>query len=291
MHTSPCSRRRRLRALVGPLAGAALLALPALGVGAAGLSPAATGAAAHPPAAMPSAIVRRASGPDAASIQAAVDRFRADLGGANNGVGGTFPGGRREINWDGVPDAASAPANLPADFFNVNSPRGVLMLTPGTGFQVSANATNPTGTAVEFGNINSGYPATFSVFSAQRLFTGLGSPVVGVSFFVPHTPTPALVKGFGAVFTDVDTADGATIEYFDAQGHSLGTLAAPAGPSGGLSFVGASTRGYPRIARVLITSGTAALGATTDDGAGTGAGRTDLVVMDDFIYGEPQALP
>ena len=31
----------------------------------------------------------------------------------------------------------SAPNNLPANFFNVNSPRGVIFATPGTAFQVS----------------------------------------------------------------------------------------------------------------------------------------------------------
>ena len=51
-------------------------------------------------------VVREASGPTAASIQAAVDQFRADLG-PNNGVAtGSQPGGRREINWDGGGAAA-----------------------------------------------------------------------------------------------------------------------------------------------------------------------------------------
>ena len=35
-------------------------------------------------------------------------------------------GGRREINWDGVADGFAAPNNLPANFFNKNSPRGVV---------------------------------------------------------------------------------------------------------------------------------------------------------------------
>jgi hypothetical protein len=40
---------------------------------------------------------------------------------------------------------------------------------------------------------------------------------------------------------------------------------------------------------VLITSGDAALSTTiTDLSAG---GSEDLVVMDDFVYGEPQPLP
>ena len=83
-----------------------------------------------------------ASGVDAASIQATVDAFRADLGSLNPNVVGSLGTGRREINWDGVPDNFSAPNLLPNDFFNVNSPRGTVYSTPGTGVAVSANAAN-----------------------------------------------------------------------------------------------------------------------------------------------------
>src|SRR6266404_2424932 len=107
------------------------------------------------------------SGSSPAGIQALVDAYRADLGGLNPNVAGSFGSGRREINWDGVPDALSAPNFLPANFFNVNSPRGVVFSTPGTGFQTSANAAvGP----IEFDNINPTYSAAFQTFSAQRLF-------------------------------------------------------------------------------------------------------------------------
>lgn len=75
-------------------------------------------------------LIRNAAGANPAAIQAAVDQFRTDIGGVNNGVGGSFQTGRREINWDGVPDGFSAPSNLPADFFNVNSARGVVFQSP-----------------------------------------------------------------------------------------------------------------------------------------------------------------
>src|SRR5205085_9906803 len=76
-----------------------------------------------------------------ASITTVRDDFRTALGGGTTaGANGSFGGVRREINWDGVPDASSAPNNLAANFFNVNSPRGVIFSTPGTGFQVSANS-------------------------------------------------------------------------------------------------------------------------------------------------------
>src|SRR5882724_10434476 len=117
-----------------------------------------------------------ASGATPADIQTEVDNFR-DFLGPNRGVGGTFPDGRREINWDGVPEAFSAPNLLPANFFNSNSPRGVVFFTLGTGFQVSANSINSTNTPVRFGNIFSVYPALFSTFSPQKLFTALRSTI------------------------------------------------------------------------------------------------------------------
>ena len=79
------------------------------------------------------------------------------------GANGSFGGLRREINWDGVPDTLASPNSLPANFFNANSPRGVVFSTPGSGFQVGANATAP---PIEFGNFNATYPTIFQTFSA-----------------------------------------------------------------------------------------------------------------------------
>src|SRR5678815_4136489 len=87
----------------------------------------------------PAAIVFESAG-DLATVTATRDAFRTAVGGETTaGANGSFGGVRREINWDGVPDALSAPNNLPANFFNVNSPRGAVFSTAGTGFQVSAN--------------------------------------------------------------------------------------------------------------------------------------------------------
>src|SRR5437764_13457580 len=107
-----------------------------------------------------------AFGPNPADIQSTVDAFRTALGTLNANVAGSFGSGRREINWDGVPDALAAPNNLPANFFNSNSPRGAVFSTSGTGFQVSGNA----GVApVRFDNINPTYSSIFQTFSPQRL--------------------------------------------------------------------------------------------------------------------------
>ena len=81
------------------------------------------------------AVVRSASGATPADIQAAVDQFRTDVsaGGGLNAPGmGAFSIGRREINWDGVPDSAADPNPFPGDFFNSTSQRGAVLTTPGT---------------------------------------------------------------------------------------------------------------------------------------------------------------
>ncbi len=223
-----------------------------------------------------------AAGATPAAIQTAVDGFRTTLG-ANNGAGGTpVAGGRREINWDGVPDTFASPNAFPAGFFNANSPRGVLFSTPGTGFRVSADDSNPTVTPVRFAELDASYGALFSTFSAQRLFTPIGSTVTDVAFFVPGTSTPATTNAFGAVFTDVDTAGAAKLEAFDADGQLVTTVAAPVSPDHGLSFAAFHTDAGERVTRVRITAGTKALGVPE-------AGADDLVAIDDVLYGEPQA--
>lgn len=242
-----------------------------------------------PPPSSAASVVRTASGATPADIQAVVDQFRADLGGVNNGVGGGSFSGRREINWDAVPDNFAAPNNLPADFFNINSPRGVVFSTPfGLGFQVSANAINPTNTPARFGNLNANYPASFQTFSPERLFTPVGRNITDVTFFVPGTGIPATVSGFGAVFTDVDSPTSTLLTFFDKNGQTLMSQFVPPA-NNGLSFVGVSFNAGEQIASLRITSGNALVGANDDNG---GAGSlSDVVVMDDFIYGEPQPLP
>ena len=230
------------------------------------------------PAAAP--LIFSASGSSPAGIQATVDAYRTDLGTLNANVAGSFGSGRREINWDGVPDPFSAPNPFPANFFNVNSPRGVVFTTAGTGFQVSATAASST--PIEFGNINATYSGLFQTFSPQRLFTALGSNVLDVNFFVPGTTIPALTRGFGSVFTDVDLANTTSLQFFDASNTSLGTFFVPAGTvaNESLSFLGVDF-GSNIVSRVRITNGNAALGPN--------GGALDLVVMDDFLFGEPVA--
>src|SRR5437870_9786504 len=68
-----------------------------------------------------------------------VDQFRAFLGTNNVTQVGPIPTGRREINWDGVPAAQTNTNTFPGNFFSVNSGRGLVVTTPGTGLRVSDN--------------------------------------------------------------------------------------------------------------------------------------------------------
>jgi len=218
----------------------------------------------------------------AGDITPVAERYRTLLGPDNGGEPGGKSAGRREINWDKVPDEFAAPNFLPGDFFNApKAPRsrGAHFATPGRGVQVSARRDNPTKTAVRFGHINPTYTGIFKTFSEERLFSPIGSNVVDVTFFVPGTGTPAVTRGFGAVYTDVDL-ERTHFEYFDRDGKSLGRFAVPLA-NNGLSFLGVLFD-KPVIARVRIEYGTVALGP--NDGP-----KNDVSVMDDFIYGEPQA--
>ena len=220
------------------------------------------------------------SGPDAAAITPTVDAFRTDLGTLNPNVAGSFGTGRREINWDGVPAAFSAPNLLPNNFFNVNSPRGAEFSTPGTGVAVSANAADG---PVRFGNIDPNYPSLFQVFSPQKLFTAINSDIVDVSFFIPGSSDAALTRGFGAVFTHVALPNTTSLMFFGPNNESLGTFFVPSvlGDQT-FSFLGVDF-GLPEVSRVRITSGNVAL-APGQLGPG-------VTVMDDFIYGEPNPVP
>jgi hypothetical protein len=232
-------------------------------------------------------IVFQAAGPNAASIQSTVDQFRLALGGVNNGnAPGPLVGGRREINWDGGGSTATSPGPTPFEVF-LNS-RGALVTTPGTGF-VQAPAS---GLADTFGNPS--LATSFQAFSPVRLFAPVGSTVSDVTFFVPGGGNiAATTAGFGAVFADVDSPDGggpgvkqirrapsAFILYFDANGKLLYKSAIPSSPgTATLSFFGILFDD-PRIASVRIITGH----KSPDEGLDPGF---DLIVMDDFIYGEP----
>ena len=236
--------------------------------------------------------VFQAAGPNIASIQNTIDQYRAALGATNNGnVPGPLTNGRREINWDGGGSTATSVVGTPFTGFLAN--RGALFTTTGTGFVQAPLA----GLADTFHNET--YLTIFQPFSPQRLFSPIDSNVTETQFFVPgggDAPAPATTTGFGAVFTDVDLPNGSgpgdingnrkastLIECFGTDGGLIFSSFVPASPGdGSLSFLGI-VFDDARIARVRITSGDAAPGPNDD-------GTHDIVMMDDFFYGEPQPL-
>jgi hypothetical protein len=152
--------------------------------------------------------VRAASGLDAASITPVRDQFRADLGGGTvAGANGSFGGLRREINWDGVPAAflRAKPSWPRISSTQLAAWRRFLH----TRYRLSGERRDDRcrgwqPAAADFGNIDPSYTATFAPFSAQRLFTSLGSNVTDVTFFLPARIRPRRRTGsvqFSATWT------------------------------------------------------------------------------------------
>jgi len=226
------------------------------------------------------AIVIKARG----DINDALNQFRDLLGGQLNTAPGAI-GGRREINWDAVPQNLTNNNSFPGDFFGAADPalpagrkRGLIMTTPGTGFSISDS---------DFAFINPTYDAQFNAFSPKKTFIAAGSNIVDNFFKVPGTRTDATVQGFGVVFSDVNNASSTSMEFYNGD-RLLGSFKVPNvgnNNPGGFSFLGVY---FPneRVTRVRIFSGSAPLSATQND-ISDGGGE-DLVIMDDFIYSEPQ---
>jgi hypothetical protein len=224
------------------------------------------------------AIVFKASG----QIDSTVNRFRDLLGHLNSAPGAT--GGRREIDWDGVPAAFTNNDLFPADFFGGSDAaipngrkRGLIYSTPGKGFSVSDNS---------FSFINQTYSGQFRAFSPFKTFAAVGSNITDNVFKVPGTSTDATVHGFGVVFSDVNNASSTSMEFYDGD-TLLGSFKVPNvgnNNPGGFSFLGIY---FPneKVTRVRIVSGSAPLSPAQND-ISNGGGE-DLVVMDDFIYSEP----
>ena len=233
-------------------------------------------------------IIFKASG-DSLAISPALQEFRDLLGSPNviPGPTGGFTSGRREINWDGVPAMFTNNNSFPADFFGSFDPnlpagrkRGLVYGTPGIGFSVSDN---------DFSFINLKYDDQFNAFSPKRTFIAAGSNITDNFFKVPGTNIDASVQGFGVVFSGVNNASSTSMEFYNGD-RLLGSFKVPNvgnNNPGGFSFLGVY---FPneKVTRVRIYSGSAALSSTQDDL--TDGGGEDLVVMDDFIYSEPQDL-
>jgi hypothetical protein len=221
----------------------------------------------------PKVVVFSANG----DINPELDRFRSQLGVLNTTPGHTT--GRREINWDGVPEEATG-IPIPGDFFNATAAAAPVERKRGLIYGGDADAIV---SKTAFAEVNPQAAGEFSSFSGNRSFAVVNSTVWPVEFRVAGQATTASVQGFGAVFTDVDRNQSTFIECFNGN-QSLGKYYVPVQNGGNkFSFLGIWYQ-QQRITHVHIGHE----GKLSDGGKDiTQGGDKDLIVLDNFIYSEP----
>ena len=211
-------------------------------------------------------------------IAASVNEFRQLLGAQLNTAPGAT-GGRREINWEGVPDDLLN-QRLPGNFFNPTEPganvanqRGLIYSAAGN-FQVSKT---------NFSEVNAKAADQFAAFSGNKIFANTGSNLWDVEFQVAGQAVAARVQGFGIVFSDVDLSNKTFLEFF-RDDKSLGQFFVPAHSAGSsFSFLGVYFKN-DFITRVRVGHEGKLVDGEDDISEG---GPLDLVAMDDFLYSEP----
>ena len=165
-------------------------------------------------------------------------------------------------------DAFAAPNDLPANFFNVNSPRGVVFFTPGAGFQVSAKRgsradrvrQSSSGRVAQVRHLQS--PSGCSRRSRAR------SRRSSSSCPAPRKRRPA--RGSAASSPTWTGDDSTKIEYFDVNGALLFSGFVPAAEGNEtLSFLGVAFDAGEEVFLVRITSGDVELGGTSTGEAAT----------------------
>jgi len=215
-------------------------------------------------------------------INDVINDFGNRLGNLNTTPGATS--GHRVIDWEGVPDSLVGRA-LPSNFFNPTEPNALvarqrgLVYAPNVGeFQISNT---------NFANIDPASVGEFAAFSGTKTFANVTTNAWPVNFQVAGQTTAAYTKGFGAVFSDVDLPNSTSLEFFDGD-KSLGKFfVAPHAVSSSLSFLGVYFPGNERITKVIVKHDGILSDGQRDISSG---GQHDLVIFDDFIYGEPQKL-
>lgn len=225
----------------------------------------------------PEPIVIASSG----DITASIDAFRNLLGSVLNTTTGQTTG-RREINWDGVPDIFSS-QKIPFNFFNPVAAGSPVALQRGFLYETNVDARV---SSSAFADLEPTNGTEFSAFSGSKTFSSVNSNLWNGDFQVAGKAEPAFVHGFGAVFSDVDLAGSTTVEYFSGD-HSLGQFKVPVRTTGTHSFLGVYFP-HEKVTRIRITQGNSVI-AIGDKDISSG-GTKDLVIMDDFLYDEPKAL-
>lgn len=233
-----------------------------------------------------------------AGATTSLNDFRAAIGGVNNGAAPPpKAGGRREINWDAVAlNGTDFGGNTTV--IDLNNTVGI----PVNRFQArgaffdEVYAVSGDG----FSSVNPGTAGHFPAFSPTRTFAMFNDNQIEMSFVLASapnsTPIPALTRGFGAIFMDVNLANTSSIEYFNGS-TSLGKFFVPASSTqGDFEFLGVLWDN-PSITNVTLTLGNGTLfsfnGTTVTPGGpeNLAGGGLDLVATDDFIYAEPVPEP
>jgi hypothetical protein len=229
-----------------------------------------------------------------ANAATALAAFEAAIGGANNGGGGGPQAtGFRTINWDGVGLGATDGA-----FTNQ-------VITPNHTVGIPVDRFEARGTIFEeiyavtdtsFTTENPGLqpPVQFPPFSGNKIFAMFNDNTIGLSFVLPGSTTPAAVRGFGAIFLDVEKANTSKIE-FSSGSSDLGDFFVPAGASGQAEFLGVLFD-TPVVTSAELTVGDGTLfsvhGGTVTSGPPdlSIGGTVDQAATDDFAFSEPVAV-
>lgn len=211
-------------------------------------------------------------------VQSKIDEFRTLLGPLNTTLGATS--GRREINWDGVPDQLLN-KTLPSDFFNPVGDNAVAARQRGLAYDATGNFQVSN---TSFAHVNAAAAAQFTPFSGDKTFASVSRALWEIKFQVPGQTTAGWVKGFGAVFSDVDIDGSTSLEFFNEE-TSLGKFSVPkSGASSKFSFLGVYFQN-DKITNIKVSHN-----GKLDDGKNdiSNGGTDDLIVLDDFIYSEPR---
>jgi hypothetical protein len=221
----------------------------------------------------PEATVFSATG----DINAKLNEFRNQLGTLNTSPG--FTSGRREINWEGVPDSLMG-LRMPGDFFN---PTGAGAPAARQRGLLYAGTENAVVSKTNFADINANAATAFTAFSGTKTFAVTNAAQWPVFFQVAGQPTAATVKGFGAVFSDVDKANTTFIEFYNNDKLLGRFYVAPQDNTSSFSFLGVY---FPNDKITHIVAGHEGILADGQKDI-TQGGSKDLVILDDFIYSEP----
>ena len=212
-------------------------------------------------------------------ITTKLNEFRQVLGATLNTMPGAV-GGRREINWEAVPDSL-LDKPLPNDFFNpVGTEASLAARQRGLAYE-------PVGqfmvSKVNFAAVNSQAAGEFESFSGVNAFANISSNLWQIDPEVPGEAAAATIHGMGIVFSDVDADNSTFMEFFN-ESRSLGKFFVPKRDNTtSHSFLGVYFKNE-KVTHVRVGHDGKLADGEKDISDG---GAHDLIIMDDFLYDEP----